>query len=100
MPRCMRASAAGIRNEVISVKKKNSYFALLGYMSRICLRKMSGTTLLMLVIAILAGAVAAGVTLCKQVFFEAAEEAIGGTGFQGCGRHCCFWAEPSYCRFC
>lgn len=83
MPRCMRASAAGIRNEVISVKKKNSYFALLGYMSRICLRKMPGTTLLMLVIAILAGAVAAGVTLCKQVFFEAAEEAIGGIGFQG-----------------
>ena len=65
------------------MKKKNSYFALLGYMSRICLKKMPGTTFLMLLIAVLAGMVAAGVTLCKQIFFEAAEEAIGGAGFEG-----------------
>ncbi len=65
------------------MKKKNSYFALLGYMSRICLKKMPGATFLMLLIAVLAGMVAAGVTLCKQIFFEAAEEAIGGAGFEG-----------------
>lgn len=65
------------------MKKKNSYFALLGYMSRICLKKMPFATILMLITAILAGAVAASVTLCKQIFFEAAEEAIDGVGFQG-----------------
>lgn len=65
------------------MKKKNSYFSLLGYMSRICLKKMPLSTLLRLVVAIAAGTVAAGVTLCKQIFFEAAEKAIGGTGFQG-----------------
>lgn len=64
------------------MKRKTGYFALLGYMCKICRRKLPGKSLLMLAVSLGAGAVAASVTLFKQFFFEAAEKAVGGNGLK------------------
>ena len=64
------------------MKKKNSYFSLLRYLSKMSVTRIPHKTAFMLAAAILSGVTAASVTLFKQMFFESAEQAAVGDGLR------------------